>query len=106
MPSGAWQLELCRAIKDRIAVELTYEDDRLPRTYLPHAVYHSTKDNICVSGTQTSDPNKSPPEINPVPRNFDLERIRLVVATGVKFTPDPRFDRFDPRYKNGIICSV
>ena len=102
----SWQIELCRAIKDRVAVELTYEEDRLPRTYLPHAVYNSTKDNICVSGTQTSDPNKYPPPKDPEPRIFDLEKIRLVVLTDAKFAPDPRFDRFDPRYKNGIICSV
>lgn len=95
---------LCDAIEKRLVVELRYEDDIQFRKFEPSAVYRSTKDNICVSGTQTQNPNK--PQLNSEPHVFDLSKIREVRLTQIAFTPDPRFNRFDPRYKKGIICSI
>lgn len=103
---SVWQTELCKAIGKKVAVKITYDDDKAARTFEPYAVYRSTNDNLCVSGTQTANPNKFPPPMKPEPRVFDLEKVRNVTLTEVKFVPDPRFDRFDARYKNGIICSV
>jgi len=95
---------LCKAIRQRCVVELRYEQDGLFRKFEPHALYYSTKDNMCVSGTQTQNLNK--PTNGNEPRIFDLSDIREVRLTALAFTPDLRFDRSDPRYKNGIICSV
>jgi len=95
---------LCKAIRQRSVVELRYQQDGLFRKFEPHAVYYSTKDNMCVSGTQIQNLNKPTDENEP--RIFDLSDIREVRLTTLAFMPDPRFNRSDPRYKNGIICSV
>jgi hypothetical protein len=95
---------LCKAIQEKRVVELRYQQDSFFRKFEPHAVYYSTKDNICVSGTQTQNLNKPLEESEP--RIFDLSEIREARLTPLAFTPDPRFNRSDPRYKNGIICSV
>jgi hypothetical protein len=99
-----FEQRLCDAIQRRIRIELRYKDDQHFRQFDPYAVYYSTKDNKCVSGTQVQNPNR--PHFAPEPRIFDLSDIRDVRPTSTTFAPDPRFDRFDPRYKNGIICSI
>lgn len=87
---------LCRAIRERLVVSLYYDDDLAARRFEPTAVYHSTKGKVCVSGIQ---PNSGP-------KNLEVGKIRNASLTGDKFQPDPRFDRFDAKYRNGIICSV
>jgi hypothetical protein len=49
---------LCEAIQKQRVVHLRYQQDGFERTFEPHAVYISTKDNVCVSGTQTHNANK------------------------------------------------
>jgi hypothetical protein len=100
----AVQSQLCEAIQKRVAVEFRYEQDGLYRTFEPYAVYNSTKDNVCVSGTQTKNLNK--PLDRAQPRVFYLSEIRGLRITSSTFIPDARFDRFDPRYQHGIICSI
>jgi hypothetical protein len=39
------------------------------------------------------------------PRIFEVGRMRAEI-TMHHFHPDPQFTRSDPRYRNGIICSV
>ncbi len=87
---------LCRAIRERSVVNLYYDDDLTPRRFEPTAVYHSTKGKVCLSGIQPGDG----------PKNLEVGKMRNVTLTGDKFQPDPRFDRFDSKYRNGIICSV
>ena len=87
---------LCRAIQERCVVSLYYDGDALARSFEPTAVYHSTKNKVCVSGIQRGDG----------PKNLEVGKVRNARITGDKFQPDPRFDRFDPKYRNGIICSV
>jgi hypothetical protein len=87
---------LCKAIRGRVVVSVYYDDDLAPRLFEPSAVYYSTKNKVCVSGIQPNDG----------PKNLEVGRIRSATLTGNKFQPDPRFDRFDPKYRNGIICSV
>lgn len=96
--------QLCEAIQSRKLVEIMYDDDVAHRLYAPHAVYHSTKDKVNVSGTQIENPGD--PLDRYEPRNFEVGRITSLRVTGTDFQADPRFDRFDPRYKEGIICSV
>jgi pSer/pThr/pTyr-binding forkhead associated (FHA) protein len=99
-----WQQPLCQAISKRKSVDLRYKNDLQYRRFDPYAVYRSTKDNLCVSGLQTKNNNKP---LDPAePRVFDLSEIKDVRITDASFIPDSRFDRHDPRYKNGIICSV
>ncbi|MPR06302.1 hypothetical protein [Microvirga tunisiensis] len=96
--------QLCEAIQVRKLVEIRYEDDLSYRLIAPHAVYKSTKDKVNVVGTQISNPGQ--PMDRYEPRIFEIGKIADVRITGTDFTPDARFDRFDPRYKGGIICSV
>ena len=100
-----WQQTLCEAIANKRLVELRYQRDLLNRTFAPHAVYRTTKDNLCVAGTQLVNANK-PLDGRNEPRNFELDEIRDLRVTDDCFTPDSRFDRFDPKYKNGIICCI
>src|SRR4051812_40897723 len=89
---------LCSAVQERRVVELRYGQDGLFRTFEPHVVYYSTKDNLCTSGTQTKNLNK--PFAKSEYRTFDLSEVREVRLTAAIFTPDPRFNRTDPHYKN------
>jgi hypothetical protein len=95
---------LCSAVRERRVVELRYQQDGLFRTFEPHVVYYSTKENLCTSGTQTKNLNK--PLDKSEYRTFDLSEVREVRLTAATFTPDPRFNPGDPHYKNGIVCSV
>jgi hypothetical protein len=87
---------LCQAIQRRNVVSLYYDGGAQARSFEPTAVYHSTKNKVCVSGIQRGDG----------PKNLEVGKISGATITGDKFQPDPRFDRFDPKYRNGIICSV
>ncbi|WP_334150949.1 hypothetical protein [Hyphomicrobium sp.] len=95
---------LCNAIAKRLRVSLQYEDDMLARTFEPHAVYHTSTGKVCVAGNVTANPNDYSDKLGP--HNFEVGRIRSVRATEAKFIPDPRFDRHDAKYSNGILCAV
>lgn len=95
---------LCSAIAGRALVLIRYKDDYSERLFAPHAVYWSTRDKVNVIGTQVENP--ADPLDRLEPRIFEVGMIRLVQLTDSKFQPDPRFNRFDPRYQHGIICSV
>ena len=99
-----FEQQLCEAIRARKLVEIRYEDDLTYRLFAPYAVYKSTKDKVNVSGTQVSNPSQ--PLDRNEPRVFEVGKITDMRITDSVFTPDSRFDRFDPRYKDGIICSV
>jgi len=99
-----WETLLCRAIQDRLQVELRYKDDTLYRAFSPYAVYNSTQNKVNVSGTQTANPNAP---LKPAsPHVFEVGNITALRVSGDHFEPDPRFDSFDARYQNGIICSI
>lgn len=95
---------LCQAIRERRVVELRYDDDAQFRRFEPAAVYNTAKHKICVSGVQLTNPNEPGDEQGP--HNFEVGKIADLTLTDVNFQPDPRFDRFDAKYKNGIICCV
>jgi len=99
-----FEQQLCEAIRARKLVEIRYEDDLTFRVFAPYAVYNSTKDKVNVSGTQVSNPSQ--PLDRNEPRVFEVGKITAIRPTEIAFTPDHRFDRLDPRYKDGIICSV
>ncbi len=96
--------KFCAAIKAKLRVELRYEDDTLWRLYDPHGVFKSTDDKILTTGTQIRNPNQAADESGP--RHFEVGRISAVQVTDQPFTVDPRFDRLDPRYRNGFLCVV
>ena len=95
---------LCRAIADRVLVELRYDNEVLPRLFAPHVVYRSTTGKINVSGTQLLNPDQ--PENSYEPRIFEIGLIRTLRLTDTSFRPDARVDPEDPRYRNGVICAV
>ncbi len=95
---------LCQAIRERRVVEFKYDDDLQSRTFEPAAVYTSAKNKVCVSGVQLTDRND--PIDQHKPQNFEVGKMTTLRITDANFQPDPRFDRRDVKYKNGIICSV
>jgi hypothetical protein len=95
---------LCRAVAERVLVELRYTGDVQPRLFAPHVVYRSTTGRINVAGTQLINPGQ-PPDIYE-PRIFEIGLIRTLRLTDTQFRPDAPVDPEDPRYKNGIICAV
>lgn len=95
---------LCSAIKGKQLVKLKYDDDFQWRTFAPHIVYRSSKNNILVSGEQVQNPAK--PYDNHEPRVFDLKKIKSLEITDASFTAHPNFDPFDKRYRFGVICKI
>ena len=95
---------LCRAVTERLLVELRYTNDPAPRLFAPHAVYTSTVGRTNVFGTQVENPAQ-PLDIYE-PRIFEVGQLRTLRLTDTSFRPDHRFEPGDPRFRNGIVCSV
>jgi hypothetical protein len=95
---------LCRAVTERLVVELRYTNDPSPRLFAPHAVYTSTVGRTNVFGTQVENPAQ-PLDLYE-PRIFEVGQIRILRLTDTSFRPDHRFEPGDPRFRNGIVCSV
>ena len=95
---------LCRAVDQRLLVELRYDDDPAPRLFAPHVVYESTLGRLNVAGTQYENPAQ--PLDRNEPRIFQIGLIRTLRLTDTYFRPDWRTDPGDPRYRNGILCAV
>ena len=97
---------LCTAINKHLRVVLKYELDLRDRLFEPNAVYFSTADQqrVLVTGTQVRNPDD--PRGRSVPRNFEVGKISSVGLTEEEFQPDRRFNRFDEKFANGIICSI
>ena len=100
----AFETTLCEAVGRRVLVEMQYKDDATFRLFAPYAVYSSTQDKVNVTGTQIDNP--SDPFDRYVPRNFEVGLIRGLRLTDKHFEIDSRFDRFDRKFQNGVICSV
>jgi hypothetical protein len=100
----ALESQLCDAIADRVCVLICYEQEAFEREYEPAAVYWSERGRVLVSGVQVR--NGGNPTEKSRPHNFEVGLIRSLTVTKIKFVPDPRFDRRNPKYARGIICSV
>ena len=96
---------LCRAVRDRLLVELRYDREPRPRLFAPHAVYESTLGRLNVAGVQYDNPQQPGGDRNEH-RIFQIGLIRTLRITDTYFRPDVRVDPDDPRYRNGIVCSV
>lgn len=94
----------CRAVTERLLVELRYNQDPSPRLFAPHAVYTSTVGRTNVFGTQVENPSQ--PLDAYEPRIFEVGLVRTLRLTDTSFRPDHRFEPHDPRFRNGIVCSV
>ena len=99
-----FEQQLCDEIATLVLVELYSVGEYGARRIAPHAVYHSTTDKVNLSAYQLSNANE-PLEHN-VPRTLEVGKITYLSLTDTKFTPAPRFDRFDAKYQNGLLCSV
>ena len=95
---------LCRAVAARALVELRYDDDPAPRLFAPHAVYRSTTGRMNVGGTQVDNPAASLDRFEP--RVFEIGLIRTLRLTDTNFRPDARFSPEEPRFQEGVVCSV
>lgn len=95
---------LCEAITGRFVVRFRYKDDLRDRDFEPSAVYFTTTGKVCASGIMTSNPNDITDQLGP--HNFEVAKMSLLTKTLRRFDPDPRFDRNDSKYSNGIICSI
>lgn len=94
---------LCEAIRKEVLVKLRYEDDLEDRLFEPTAVYPSTKNKINVTGTQITNPDK--PEDDLEPHVFEIGKIFSMSLTDTPFKVRIPIDRFDKRYRNGIMCA-
>lgn len=95
---------LCESIAKLHVVTFRYKDDVLSREFEPAAVYHSANGKVCVSGEMTKNPNDPTDRLGP--HNFEVGLMSSITVTLTKYIPDNRFNRYDPKYRNGIICSV
>ena len=95
---------LCRAVAERLLVELRYDAELAPRLFAPHIVYRSTTGRINVGGTQIANPSQ--PEDVFEPRIFEIGLIRTLRLTDTSFRPDARFNPEQPRFQEQVICSV
>jgi hypothetical protein len=95
---------LCEAIQKQLVVRFRYKDDLQDREFEPSAVYHSPTGKVCVSGIIRSNPND--PEDDLGPHNFEVGLMSSVNMTLIKFVPNLRFDRDDPKYRFGIVCPL
>jgi hypothetical protein len=94
---------LRQAIRDRVRVQLRYDDDFVTRLFEPTAVYWSSQEQVCVTGIQIVHPTDPSGR---QARDFKVGKITALTLTEDSFVPERRFDRFDPKYDRGIICSV
>ena len=94
--------EICQAIRERLRVELRYENDLMARLFSPEILFTTSQQKVCVAGIQVRNPNNisDPPDD---PHNFEVGRITFLKLTDERFVPN-RIDRSDVRYRNGIIC--
>ncbi|PVX27912.1 hypothetical protein DD559_19435 [Sphingomonas pokkalii] len=92
------------AIDARRLLSLRYDDDVLPRSFQPAALYFSSGEKVCVTGIQISNPAEL--QSNGEPRVFEVGRIRTVEITDQPFRQPATIDRSDSRYAGGIIKSV
>lgn len=99
---------LCEAMRGRFVVELRYGNngtrDISHRVFEPHAVYETGKDNIAVTGLQTSNPSK--PLDKASIRNFFVGNIVDLRVTDRKIDPTARIDRTEARFAGGILCGI
>ena len=97
---------IAEAIVKKVRVLLRYEAAMNERTFEPAALYYSTKDRlkVNVSGVQVRDSAKPNSPISP--RVFEVAKISKITLTSKEFKPDPRFNRLDKMYANGIISYV
>jgi hypothetical protein len=89
---------LCGAIRSKLLVELRYEDDIAARVFAPDVVYRSSKGKICTSGRLFN-------ALGTEPHTFEVGKIKTLAVTDRPFTPDPRFNLFDPKYRDRI-CPI
>jgi hypothetical protein len=87
---------LCEAIKMKRIVSLRYSDDIAPRDFAPDVVYPSSRKKINVTG-------RLPQAIGEwEPHTFEVGKIKALSITERPFTPDQRFNLFDPKYRDRI----
>jgi hypothetical protein len=85
-------------------VELRYDDDVSYRLVAPYVVFEPESGDVCLSCYQVRNPEK--PYDDHEPRNFTVAKITVLRLTETAFSVDPRFNRADPKYRNGVLCSV
>lgn len=95
---------LCRAVAERLLVELRYDSEVVPRLFAPHLVYRASTGRVNVAGTQVDNPNQPGDVFEP--RMFEIGLIRTLRLTDTSFRPDARFSPDEPRFREGVICSV
>lgn len=101
MLSGTIKSQLCNAIKDRKIVTFRYQHEHQmfkQRTFKPHVLHVSSKDNLLISGYQQPYQRKDW-------RHFDASKIDSLVVTGNGFEPSRDFSSFTDKYSD-VICAI
>lgn len=89
------------AIMAREPVALSY-DGGATRVVHPHALYWTSKQQLCVDCYQVDGPTSS----GPLPgwRPFSVAKITSVGRLGGEFEIAPGFNAVSPKYKNGLVA--
>ena len=95
---------LADAARRQMAVKILCKGDEFYRTFEPHILFTGQARQVFVGGNQTEDPAQ-PGEVNQWTA-IEVGRLRDVQVTDRPFKVDSRFDRSDPQYSQGVICSV
>ncbi len=90
---------LRRAIKNKFRITFRYGDEDTYRVFAPYIIYKSGE-NILVSGTQIRDYKELKNES--VPHKFNLDKIKSLRVTNIKFDYDIRFNKNREEYKNTL----
>lgn len=100
----SYEHALCSAIRDRVLIWVRYKDDIAARLFEPHCVYRSTKYKYSLAGIEIENHR----DLRGATRAtvFEIGHLRALELTGHGFITTPKFDRFDSRYRNGIICCI
>lgn len=96
--------QICAAIKSRSVLQLKYDDAKPARWFAPHALYRTSKDKICVTGSEMPTASGSPTKEQT--HNFEVGRIQLLTDTGHQFRPYTGFSSRGPSFEHGVECAV
>ena len=95
---------LADATRRQVAVKILCKGDEFYRTFEPHVLYMSQTRQVFVAGVEIDDP--AHPGQASEWQTPEVGRLRDVQLTTRAFRVDPRFNRTDPQYSSGVICSV
>lgn len=96
--------QLCRAIRQRLAVRFLYENELTYRIFNPYIVYKEAEGRVLVGGIRVHDESEI---FKPAaPRRYEVGRINRLELTQEQFTVDHRFSSDRDEFSTEVVCSI